>query len=59
MPWVPASELSRLAAPVLLRPGLTWGQNLDQAAVLANQPRALNADERERERETALQLRFR
>lgn len=59
MPWVPASELSRLAAPVLLRPGLTWGQNLDQAAVLANQPRALNADERERDREMAQQLRFR
>ena len=59
MPWVPASELSRLAAPVLLRPGLTWGQNLDQAAILANQPRALNADEREREREMAQQLRFR
>ena len=59
MPWVPASELSRLAAPVLLRPGLTWGQNLDQAAVLANQPRALRADERERDREMAQQLRFR
>ena len=59
MPWVPASELSRLAAPVLLRPGLTWGQNLDQAAVLANLPRALNADERERDREMAQQLRFR
>lgn len=59
MPWLPASELSRLAAPVMLRPGLTWGQNLDQAAILANQPRALNADEREREREMAQQLRFR
>jgi len=59
MPWLPASELSRLAAPVLLRPGLTWGQNLDQAAILAHQPRALNADEREREREMAQQLRFR
>ncbi len=59
MPWLPASELSRLAAPLLLRPGLTWGQNLDQAAVLANQPRAMRADEREREREMALQLRFR
>ena len=59
MPWVPASELSRLAAPTPLRPGLTWGQNLDQAAVLANQPRALRADEREREREMALQLRWR
>ena len=59
MPWLPASELSRLAAPVQLRPGLTWGQNLDQAAVLANQPRALRTDEREREREMALQPRFR
>lgn len=59
MPWVSASELSRLAAPVMLRPGLTWGQNLDQAAVLANRPRALRNDEREREREMARQLRFR
>lgn len=59
MPWVAANELLRLAAPSPLRPGLTWGQNLDQAAILANQPRALNADEREREREMAQQLRFR
>jgi hypothetical protein len=59
MPWVTAGELLRLAAPVMLRPGLSWGQNLDQAAVLANQPRALSATEREREREMAQQLRFR
>jgi hypothetical protein len=51
MPWLPSSELARLQAPQLLRPGLTWGQNLDQGAVAANRPRALRPVERERERE--------
>ena len=59
MPWVSASDLARLATPVMLRSGLTWGQNLDQAAILANRPRALRPDEREREREMALQPRWR
>jgi hypothetical protein len=59
MPWLPASELSRLAAPIQLRAGLTWGQNLDQGAVQANRPRALRPDERERERELAAQMRHR
>ncbi len=59
MPWLPASDLSRLAPPLQLRAGLTWGQNLDQSAVQANRPRALRADERERERELAATLRHR
>ena len=59
MPWLPASDLSRLAAPIQLRAGLTWGQNLDQGAVQANRPRALRPDERERERELATQMRHR
>ena len=59
MPWLPASELARLQAPALLRPGLSWGQNLDQTAVLANRPRALRPAEQEREREQALERRFR
>lgn len=54
MPWVPASELARLAPPQWLRPGLTWGQNLDQAAVAANRPRALSPAERAREQELAI-----
>lgn len=55
MPWVPATELAALAAPQMLRPGLTWGQNLDQAAVAANRPRPLLAAERLRERELDLE----
>lgn len=46
MPWVGASAVDRLAAPVLLRPGLSWGQNLDQAAIATGSPRALSAAER-------------
>jgi len=59
MPWVTAEEIARLAPPVMLKPGLTWGQNLDQAAVQAQRPRALTADERLREREIATQARWR
>ncbi len=55
MPWLPSSELARLQTPQLLRPGLTWGQNLDQGAVAANRPRALRPVERERERELELE----
>ncbi len=57
MPWMPASELDQLQAPQLLRSGLSWGQNLDQAAVQANRPRALRAAEREREQELELERR--
>jgi hypothetical protein len=53
MPWVSAAELAQLAPPILLRSGLTWGQNLDQAAVALNRPRALRPEERARERELA------
>ena len=53
MPWLPASTVDGLAAPRLLRAGLTWGQNLDQSAVALNRPRALSAAERQREDELA------
>lgn len=53
MPWIGAGELERLQAPLLLRPGLTWGQNLDQAALALGQPRSLSAAERQREQELA------
>ncbi|PTT86967.1 hypothetical protein DBR42_12700, partial [Pelomonas sp. HMWF004] len=33
MPWLPAGFTSGLAAPLPLRAGLTWGQNLDQTAL--------------------------
>ena len=46
MPWLSVSTLDQLAAPLLLRPGLSWGQNLDQAAIAAGQPRPLGAAER-------------
>lgn len=51
MPWLAASELDRLAVPLTLRAGLSWGQNLDQGAIAAARPRALNALERAREDE--------
>ncbi|MFG6467871.1 hypothetical protein [Roseateles sp. BYS87W] len=46
MPWLPAGFLDPLAAPLALRPGLTWGQNLDQAALAAGQVRPLSAEQR-------------
>lgn len=51
MPWLPASELNRLAPPQFLRAGLSWGANLDQAALAAGQARPLSAAAREREKE--------
>lgn len=57
MPWVPASELDRLAAPLPLRAGLSWGANLDQAALAAGQVRPLSAAAREREAELELERR--
>jgi hypothetical protein len=35
MPWITTADLNRLAPPLLLRPGRTWGENLDQAAMAA------------------------
>jgi hypothetical protein len=59
MPWITAADLSRLAPPLLLRPGRTWGENLDQAAMAANRPRALTAPERLREAELERERRLR
>lgn len=46
MPWLAPGFADALAPPLALKPGLSWGQNLDQAAIAAGQPRALNAAER-------------
>ncbi|WP_133701739.1 hypothetical protein [Roseateles toxinivorans] len=46
MPWLDAGTTDRLAPPTPLRAGLSWGQNLDQAAIAANRPRVLTARER-------------
>ena len=46
LPWMDVGASDRLAPPLLLRPGLSWGVNLDQGALAANQPRALSAAER-------------
>lgn len=54
MPWLAADSVSKLAAPIQLRRGLSWGQNLDQAALAAGQARPMTA--RERLNEEALQL---
>lgn len=59
MPWITTADLNRLAPPLLLRPGRTWGENLDQAAMAANRPRALTAPERLREAELERERRLR
>lgn len=54
MPWLPAGFTDALAPPLPLRAGLTWGQNLDQAALAAGLARPMS--ERERALEADLQL---
>lgn len=46
MPWLPAGFVDGLASPQPLRAGLTWGQNLDQAALAAGRVQPLSARER-------------
>ncbi|MCX2862018.1 hypothetical protein OOZ63_09215 [Paucibacter sp. PLA-PC-4] len=46
LPWLEADAADRLASPLLLKPGLTWGENLDQAAIAAGRPAALNGAQR-------------
>ncbi|MEO8279448.1 MAG: hypothetical protein ABI564_07125 [Ideonella sp.] len=46
MPWIGAAAVTALAPPLPLRPGLSWGINLDQAALAAQQPRPLSLQER-------------
>ncbi|MGQ3052892.1 MAG: hypothetical protein ACT6S0_14005 [Roseateles sp.] len=46
MPWLPAGFTNGLAAPLPLRAGLTWGQNLDQGALAVGMARPLSATER-------------
>ncbi|MFT7776632.1 hypothetical protein [Roseateles sp.] len=46
MPWLPAGFVDGLAAPLPLRAGLTWGQNLDQGALARGLVRSLSAAER-------------
>lgn len=46
MPWLPAGFTDGLAAPLQLRAGLSWGQNLDQGALAAGMVKPLSATER-------------
>jgi hypothetical protein len=46
MPWLPAGFVDGLAAPQPLRAGLTWGQNLNQAALAAGRVQSMSAAER-------------
>jgi len=46
MPWLPAGFTDGLAAPIELRAGLTWGQNLDQGALATGVVKPLSAAER-------------
>ena len=46
MPWLPAGFTNGLAAPLPLRAGLSWGQNLDQGALAVGVVKPLSAAER-------------
>jgi hypothetical protein len=46
MPWLPAGFADGLPAPLQLRAGLTWGQNLDQGALAMGMVKPLSATER-------------
>jgi hypothetical protein len=60
MPWLAADFSDRLLAPQPLRAGLSWGANLDQAAVAAARVRPLSAQARLNELEqTTRELRSR
>jgi len=57
MPWLPADFTDALAPPLALRAGLTWGQNLDQAALASGTARALSVTERAQEADLDAQRR--
>ena len=57
MPWLPAGFVDGLAAPQPLRAGLTWGQNLDQAALANGRVQPLSARERALEADLEAQRR--
>jgi hypothetical protein len=57
MPWLPAGFVDGLAAPVPMRAGATWGQNLNQAAMAAGRMQALSATERAMEADLQAQRR--
>ncbi|MBT9494315.1 MAG: hypothetical protein IV107_18660 [Paucibacter sp.] len=60
MPWIDAALVDTLAPPLALRPGQSWGANLDQAALAAGKARPLSAQQRLNEREqTTRELRSR
>ena len=60
LPWLAADFSDRLLTPQPLRAGLTWGANLDQAAVAAARVRPLSAQARLNELEqTTRELRSR
>lgn len=55
MPWLPATELDRLQAPVPLQAGLSWGSNLDPSPLAGGPLQPLSAAARAREDELAQQ----
>lgn len=57
MPWLPAGFTDGLAAPLPLRAGLTWGQNLDQSGLAMGVVRPLSATERALEADLQTQRR--
>lgn len=51
MPWLPADFADGLGTPLALRPGSSWGANLDQAALQAGKIKPLSAQQRYNEQE--------
>lgn len=55
MPWLESGIEQRLAAPLALRSGLSWGQNLNQQSLALGRVQALDASARGQEAELARQ----
>lgn len=49
MPYLDPTLFDKLAAPIALKAGYTWGQNLDQNAIKAGVPHDMNAQQEQRE----------
>ncbi|MEJ6006239.1 hypothetical protein WG899_11815 [Paucibacter sp. AS339] len=56
MPWLSPNIVDGLAAPLPLRAGLSWGANLDQAALAAGQAKPLSEQQRFNEQEQTTRM---
>ena len=55
MPWLGPGIAAGLAPPLAMRPGQSWGNNLDQAALASGRARPLTVEERRIEAEQTQQ----